>query len=82
MGSNLSGVVQQLARHLSGSQKQTQGQGDPAVRRQQGTERMAGNGLIDDRNAQSRWREGGGERTCATAAQIDHLAEGGERAGF
>lgn len=47
MGSNPSGGVQQLARNLSGSQNQTQGQGDPAVRHQQGMERMAGNGLID-----------------------------------
>lgn len=58
MGSNPSGGVQQLEQNLGLSQKQTQGQGDPAVRRQQGTERMAGNGLIDDQNAESRWREG------------------------
>lgn len=81
MGSNPSGGVQQLVRNLSGSQKQTQGRGDPAVRRQQGTERMAGNGLIDDLNAKSRWWEGE-ENTPVTVAQIDHLTKGGEQAGF
>lgn len=81
MGSNPSGGVQQLARNLSGSQKQTQGRGDPAVRRQQGTERMAGNGLIDDLNAKSRWWEGE-ENTPVTVALIDHLTKGGEQAGF
>lgn len=58
-------------RNLSESQKQTQRQGDPAVRRQRGTERMAVNGVIDDQNTE---QMAGGEREHmrVTVAQIQH----------
>lgn len=60
-----------MSNELNGSQKQMQLRDDPALRCQQGTERMAGNGVMDDQDREQMAGDGRGNRTYVRDHGVD-----------